>query len=337
MANTAPPHPRKSSAVPWIIVGVVGGLVVGGAVVVGILIYNAVVSSAQPGGVGSHEWSHVSPGCLVDANGDDILDIVGLTGPSDAMFTPTLLDGSSGDILWRGDRGTEHADVFCVGRDWFGLARGNFTVTFRRASSPNKAHAVELKDKLHEFGEQKGCVLLKSADGSQQFHRLPKAKKSTCPRAPLRRVGYGAPKPGVMGLSDDTTQISSGKRSITMRARSPGTPMLTLELEGFGKADGELELDFRKGSLGSGVAIAGKRILVWGADRADGDAGHVIGLTPEGEQLYAMSQSTGRNTWTRGVELFAYNGKYVVGVWGFGVHAYDPKTGKRAWNFAGRR
>jgi hypothetical protein len=31
-----------------------------------------------------------------------------------------------------------------------------------------------------------------------------------------------------------------------------------------------------------------------------------------------------------------FSRRYVISAWGFGLHAYDPKTGERAWHIGGR-
>ncbi len=82
--------------------------VVGGVVAAGIAITTGAIrrgSATDLLGASLH-WQ--SPACLVDANGDGVLDVGGLSGPRSEQVTPTIVDGATGKVLWQGKEPRGH-------------------------------------------------------------------------------------------------------------------------------------------------------------------------------------------------------------------------------------
>ncbi len=77
-------------------------------------------------------------------------------------------------------------------------------------------------------------------------------------------------------------------------------------------------------------------LVAWGRTTSNDPVGVIVGLDPQtGNQRYAVAQDS---HWSDGVSDIGleFNGRYVIAVWGFGLHAYDPSNGERRWHIGGR-
>lgn len=223
---------------PWRLVllgGVVGIAVIGSVLASSLPANRAVTANPAPvlqrvfGKVASPSigWSTSDPGCLIDANGDGVSDVAGLTGASD-LNQPTVIDGNSGAILFRAPALKKAEQLGCLGANAFFVVEGNFLVDFYTARSPWGKTAVMARDKVSAYGVGQGCVQLKTSDGTSQGIQLPSGVASTCP-ATLRQY-YGYDEPGLIGLTDDGTELSAGARKYTMTKRASGTEILTVRV-----------------------------------------------------------------------------------------------------------
>jgi len=270
-------------------------------------------------------WSASDPGCLIDANGDGVLDIAGLTGATEPN-QPTVVDGSSGKVLFSGPSLGKGLQLGCLGAQGFFVAEGNFQVDFFTARSPWGKTSVMARDKVSSYGVGQGCVQLRTDDGTTQGIQLPSGVATTCP-ATVRR--YRDDEPGMMGLTDKSTELVAGARKYTMNVRASGTEILTVRVSEGTKQIWSKELPYATCTFGAAIAVGGGKILLWAAQPSDRSKGLLIGLDEaSGNQVYEIAVP---DSVTNSPDFFKFNGKYVLAVnWG-ALRAYDPGTGAEAW------
>ncbi len=275
----------------------------------------------------STSWSGSDPGCFIDANGDGIFDIVGLTGEN----TPnraTVVDGKTGQVLFTAPPVEKAAQLACLGVDGFFVVQANFQIDFYTARSPWGATHVMARDKVSEYGQGPGCVQLKTDDGTTQGVQLPSGVAATCPAKTMSRYN-GARSPGLKGLTDHGTALALGTRKYTLTERPSGTEILTVAVSDGNHAVWSKELPYASCTFGAGIAVGAGKLVLWAARPADRDKGVLVGLDEQtGAQLYELPIP---DTSSDNPELFEYNGRYVLAVnWG-ALRAYEPATGKEVW------
>ena len=275
--------------------------------------------------VSSISWGSGVPGCLIDANGDGISDIVGLTGASDTN-RPTVVDGKTGSVLFTATDLKKVEQLGCLGESGFFATEGNFQVDFFTARSPWGKTAVMARDKVSGYGVGQGCVQLRTDDGTTQGIQLPSGVATTC-AATVRR--YYQDEPGLMGLTDHSTDVTVGTRKYTMTTRSSGTEILTVRVTEGTREIWKKELSYASCTFGAGIAVAGGKIVLWAAQPSERSKGLIVGLDEAtGNQAYEIPVT---DSVTNNPRFFKYNGKYVLAVsWG-ALRAYEPTTGAEAW------
>jgi len=272
-------------------------------------------------------WSSGEPGCLIDANGDGVFDIVGLTGASE-LKQPTVVDGNTGKVLFTAPALGKAVQLGCLGAHGFFVVEGNFQVDFFTARSPWGKTAVMARDKVSAYGVGQGCVQLRTDDGTTQGVQLPSGVATTCPVTTMRRY-YGFDEPGMMGLTDKSTELTVGARKYGMTVRRSGTEILTVRVTEGVKPIWAKELPYATCTFGAAIAVGAGKIMLWAAQPSERGKGLLVGLDEAtGNQLYeiAVPDSVSNNP-----QYFKFNGKYVLAVsWG-ALRAYDPATGAEAW------
>ena len=272
-------------------------------------------------------WSAAEPGCLLDANGDGVLDIAGLTGASEPNQA-TVVDGNSGQVLFQAPAFAKAEQFGCLGEHGFFVVEGNFQVNFFTARSPWGKTAVMARDKVSAYGVGQGCVQLRTDDGTTQGVQLPSGVATTCPVTTMRRY-HGFDEPGLMGLTDKSTELTVGPRKYGMTVRPSGTEILTVRVSEGGKPIWAKELPYATCTFGAALAVGSGKILLWAAQPAERSKGLLIGLDEAtGTQAYEIAVP---DSVTNSPDFFAFNGKYVLAVnWG-ALRAYEPATGAEAW------
>lgn len=270
-------------------------------------------------------WSSGDPGCLIDANGDGVLDIAGLTGSSETN-QPTVVDGNTGSVLFTAPAVKKAEQLGCLGESGFFVVQGNFQVDFYTARSPWGKTSVMARDKVSAYGAGLGCVQLRTDDGTTQGIQLPSGVATTCP-ATVRR--YYEDQPGLMGLTDHNTELVVGTRKYSMNTRPSGTEILTVKVSEGSKVIWTKELPYASCTFGTGIAVLAGKIVLWAAEPSERSKGLIVGLDEAtGNQLYEVPVT---DSVTNNPRFFKSNGKYVLAVsWG-ALRAYDPATGAEAW------
>lgn len=310
--------------------GVAVGLVFS---LVGLGVAGAVAFAVQSGAIGGPggllgpsygHWNALGA-CLVDANGDGVDDVAGLTGPPGESFTPTIVSGSDGEILWRGEDVGQGAKLECLDRHWLVVGKPNFELRLHDVKKPDAPVSLRGRDQLQTAAMGKGCAALKTTDGTVMGVALPAGTKTEC------AATFSGPFdiPGIIGLTGEETQLTVGERRYTLTKRRSGTAILTLKIEEKGKTVLEKELSYAAATFSSGMAVAGDRIVLFAAQPAKQDEGMLVGLDAKtGAELYAVKLE---GQVTHGVEAMAFNGRYVVLQYWIYLRAYDPATGQQVW------
>jgi PQQ-like domain len=270
-------------------------------------------------------WGSGDPGCLIDANGDGVLDIAGLTGASDNNQA-TVVDGNTGSVLFTAPAVKKAEQLGCLGANGFFVVQGNFQVDFYTARSPWGKTSVMARDKVSAYGSGQGCVQLRTDDGTTQGIQLPSGVATTCP-ATVRR--YYEDQPGLMGLTDHSTELTVGARKYTMNTRPSGTEILTIKVTEGSKLIWTKELPYASCTFGTGIAVVAGKVVLWAAEPSERSKGLIVGLDEAtGNQLYEVPVT---DSVTNNPRFFKSNGKYVLAVsWG-ALRAYEPATGAEAW------
>jgi outer membrane protein assembly factor BamB len=273
-------------------------------------------------------WSTLAPGCLIDANGDGVSDVVGVTstigGTTDQGM---VVDGKTGQVLFTSPAVAHAGQLGCLGAQGFFLVEGNFQIDFFSAHSPWSQTQVMARDKVQQYGVGAGCVQLRTQDGTTQGLQLPGGVATTCPSGLLRP--YSDSSPGLLPLNASSTELSFGARKYNLAKRAAGTPILSLRVTEDGRPVWAKDLPYASCTFASGLAVAPGKIMLWVAHPSERDKGLIVGLDERtGDQLYELPVS---DHVSEDVALFEYNGKYVVAVSGAALRAYDPATGAEVW------
>lgn len=321
------PQPKSGCAV-GVLAAVVGLIGVG---VAAFAMLGVKASSTVTGGATNLLtpvwWDAASRTCFVDANGDGIFDVAGLSGKPGEGTTPTLADGKTGEILWQGEPSIKGARSACAGDKWLVVSRPDFRIEFHDARKPEVPVKYMGRDKLEGISLGKGCVNIKTADGTLTGVSLPGGTATTC----------DAPKPerltdsplGVVGLTTEGTQISLGPRTYRIQKRKSGTKMLTVEVTESGKTLWSKELDYASPTFNTAIAVGRGMVMVWAASPADPQKAILVGLdATTGAQKYEKPQS---GQVTNSVYQFQFNGRYLIAMYWGKVYAYEPTTGEIAW------
>jgi hypothetical protein len=271
-------------------------------------------------------WSASDPGCMIDANGDGVFDMAGLTGERERNQA-TVVDGNSGAVLFTAPPVAKAEQLGCLGANGFFVVQGNFQVDFFTARSPWGKTAVMARDKVSAYGVGQGCVQLRTDDGTTQGVQLPSGVATTCPATPMRR--YRADEPGMMGLTDKSTELAVGARKYSLTVRASGTEILTVRVTEGVNQIWKKELPYATCTFGAALAAGAGKIVLWAAQPSERSKGLLVGLDEQtGNQLYEIPIP---DSVSNSPDFFKFNGKYVLAAnWG-ALRAYDPATGAEAW------
>lgn len=302
------------------------------ALVLGAIALVVVLAVRETGGrlaglLGGSPFGHWGPfgTCMVDANGDGVDDVAGLSGPPGESSIPTIVDGATGDVIWKGEDAGQNATIECLDRQWVALGKPDFTVQILDVRKPDAPRSIRGRDTLQYAAMGKGCAAFKTSDGSTLGVALPAGTPTECP------ADFGSPfeEPGLIELTGESTALTVGERTYTLTKRRSGTDILTLKVEERGKTVLEKELPYAAATFSSGLAVAGERIVIFGARPTAVDKGLLVGLDAKtGAELYVVPLE---GQVTNNIGAMAYNGRYVVMQYWSHLRAYDPATGEQAW------
>lgn len=322
-----PPVQRTEAATGSRGMGLVVTALVLGAIALVVTLAVRETGGRLAGLLGGSPFGHWGPlgTCLVDANGDGVDDVAGLSGPPGQSSIPTIVDGATGDVIWQGEDAGQGATIECLDRQWVALGKPDFSVQILDVRRPDAPRSVRGRDTLQRAAMGKGCAALETSDGSTLGVALPAGTPTECP------ASFSSPfdEPGLIGLTGESTALTVGERTYTLTKRRSGTDILTLKVEERGKTVLEKELPYAAATFSSGLAVAGERIVIFGARPAAVDKGLLVGLDAKtGAELYVVPLEA---QVTNNIKAMAYNGRYVVMQYWSHLRAYDPATGEQVW------
>ncbi len=298
-------------------------------VLVVALVGALVMVVAKPGTLFS-EWYSIA--CPVDANGDGVLDLVGESArPGAESWKLTIVDGRNGSVLWRSASDYVPQDmVLCLGHNAFGVAFPDAHLTVFDPRSHKSRWSAPLPDKVAAYGIEGDCLQLETLDQKQQSVGLRDGKPRRC----SARTENAWAAPGY-GNEASMMELDAGNVAYRLQAKTQGTAFLTVSAQ---RGDQTLwETRLRYAAVGRDLyfARAPRMLLVYGVDPARDDTGVIIGIDPDsGRVRYESAQ--GARWSVHFARTFLFNGRYLVTTWGYGLHAFDPTTGKKAWHIGGR-
>lgn len=276
---------------------------------------------------GPRSWDVSSGTCFLDANGDGVFDVAGLTGPPGEATTPTIVDGKTGEVRWKGEAMMKGTASTCAGTEWLVASRPDFRLEFYRARQPDVPVKFLARDKLEALSVGPGCVKIRTADRTVTGVALPGGTATTCNAPEPKRLTDDPP--GMVGLTDDESALVVGGKTYALKKRKQGTKILTVEVTASGKTLWSKELPYVSPTFSTAIAVGQGVVMVWAASPAEKRRGILVGLDANtGNQLYEKPQN---GQVTHSVEQFAFNGRYLIAMYWGAVYAYEPKTGELAW------
>ena len=213
----------------------------------------------------------------------------------------------------------------CLDRQWMVVGKADFELRLHDVKKPDAPVSVRGRDKLQDAAMGKGCAALKLSDGSELGVALPAGTPVEC------AAKFAGPwdEPGLIGLTGESTELTVGERRYTLTKRQSGTPVLTLKIEERGKTVLDKELGYSAATFSSGMAVAGERVVIFGARPGKQDEGLLVGIDAKtGAELYVVPLEA---QVTNNIGAIAYNGRYVVVQYWSHLRGYEPATGERVW------
>lgn len=278
-------------------------------------------------GSGLELWNPTKS-CVVDANGDGIDDVAGLGGDSPHSYRPAIVDGKTGDIIWKGDPyDGSGRRVGCLSEDWFLITGPQFRVDIFKARKPQAPVKVMLRDGLRAMGIGDGCVSLKSQDGKTNGFAIPGGTSQECEVSAMHPIYE--PGTGLVKSTKDKHSVTKDGVTYTLTKRKRGTPMLAVTAKKGDRTLWSEKLDYRGMSGSTGFAVGGGMVMLWAAKPGKWTKGILVGLDAKtGKQKY---ERHAKGPASHVVGIFHYNGKYLVVGWWTGLRAFSPKNGDIVW------
>jgi hypothetical protein len=222
--------------------------------------------------------------------------------------------------------------IVCVSPRYFGVDGGDFRLRLFSANARETPVIVPLSDHIDKLGQGDNCLLLKTSEGAEKAVDLAGRPVARCAPAALTEVSGDW---GVKTMAiDPELERTSGDKTFRLTYRSPGTPFLILTARAPGRELWSKTLPATSLSSTLGFVVTPGLLIAYGADPQDDKYGVLVGVDPEtGTQRYAIRQDSHNSGNYRSIH---WNGRFVIIDWGFGLHAYDPADGHRAWHIGGR-
>lgn len=318
-----PPAVRRGRAGTWIALALTTAAVVAG--VVSVLFKRDALFT---------EWYSIA--CPVDANGDGVIDLAGEgASPGSNTWQLMLVDGKSGKVLWRSSsRYSPQDNLLCLGRNAFGLAFPDARITVFDPHCRKPRWSAVLSDKVYKYGVKGDCLKLETSDQRQASLGLLDGKARRCDAT--THMTSNAPGYFSSGLAAGSRmQIDAGSVTYRLQAQKEGTPLLTVSAHQGDRRLWQTRLRYASVESDMYFARAPNMLLTYGVNPARDEIGVLIAIDARtGRPRYAAAQ--GSHWSTQFARSFLFNGRYLVTTWGYGLHAYDPTTGKRVWQIGGR-
>lgn len=265
--------------------------------------------------------------CLINYNGDDVLDVVGMTAKTQSG-PAVILDGRTGATLWSAGDYRLGAQVICPSRDVFILNdKDSWDLSVRSVSNPNAEKLVRLSDTPMYYGFGSDCLAVETADRQKYGIRLEDATRAACvaPRMmlPAEVTQYGSKMRG----QPDPWRVQGSRSNYEIAVRSVGTPVITA------RSTGEFawvrELPYEAPALGTGGLLTEDLLFSWGKRVSSNDPRIVLIAIDRrsGAVRYELPLCRSYN-----VIGLVSSGSMVLALEGWsGLWAIDGPTGRVVW------
>jgi hypothetical protein len=261
--------------------------------------------------------------CLVDANGDAVLDLATLRYGGDTQF-PEIFDGVTGTSRWRGESVPTGTKLLCVGHH-FVLGLFDFSTRIHDARAPAAPLIVRGADVTKAVRPGPGCLDLEATDGSHLAVAVDGSNATACPPSGLTVNADGAAV-GVMGLSSDEVNLEGGDEVLRLRARETGTEVLSFRPNA---RVPERPLGLQKCSFSAALAANPTTAFIQGCPIGSDKAGLVVALRRSDlTELWRTPIGSG-SEWD--VDLFVWNGRALLVTASTTIYALDGATGATLW------
>jgi hypothetical protein len=282
----------------------------------------------DPLSLGVHDLRLVTKTCMVQANGDETLDVaVFAPGSSYDGARIALFDGKDGSQLFKSERLEGGAGLSCLDESAFLVYFSDFRQQIYLPKKPEEVLKFTANDTARAAGRWRDCVRVQTADGGFQSYSLSTGQISECEVPTLKPVHDAAPN--VMTLTQDETNWKRASVRASLTMTKPGSPRLQVGYEGGDDTRWKTQLDFLKPTFSSAIETFPGRVMVWGASLGKRDECFLIALDDAtGEVAYTVPfpQPTANQ-----INFFLWNGDFLLVGFGGGLWAIDPATGEKAW------
>lgn len=272
--------------------------------------------------------------CLVDANGDGVLDIAAQLQKfpmgKEVVTSFGILSGVDGSILSEKTmlEGQEKFRLFCVNQDWVMLTYPNFNVEFYNTRNTAAPTRILLSDALQSFAMDDNCISLKTRDGKTSGFSLPEGIVKECGHDELKGL-HDKPET-FMGLTDSSAQLTDGDRRYELKTRKSGSKVLALAAYENEKELWRKQLPYVK-PQSTGLALHDETLAIWALEPGKDQEGLLIGFDiNNGSQRYAQKALSPYPT--SSLRLIENNGRFFVVNAFSSLWFFDPKTGEVHWS-----
>jgi hypothetical protein len=172
-----------------------------------------------------------SPVCLIDADRDGVLDVVGLSafqqnGPA------IVLNGRTGAVMWSGGDYAFGSTLLCPDTHTFLIHESkSFSIVLRSADSLDRELSQRLSDEPKAWAFGAGCVAIETEDEQRHGVDLKTGAPVRCEAAPLQATW----ELQSAHLAQGRTRSWHAQRAGThwrVWTRNPGTPVLSASATG---------------------------------------------------------------------------------------------------------
>ena len=264
------------------------------------------------------------PFCLVDADGDEHLDVVVegyARGGSDAFVW--LYAGADGALLWHQRLEDGHA-LHCLSSTWFAVQSPVFDTQLYPSKAPRTGPRVRLSDEVLASAGDGDCVAFTTRDQRTTVLSMPDGTVSDCSAPTPTHANHNVHhwnRYAVRRFTSDGVDVVVSKKD--------GTP--TIRVEATGATRWSVALPYVKSAFGTPLFLQ-KGTLVVLAERLGEQEDRVFAVGIDvlsGELLYEVAVPvgiTGYHGWTQPAgERFVVIADHVLSV-------RDPRTGEAVWS-----
>ena len=283
-------------------------------------------AKAGPGALAGKLEAYLEDLCFVDANGDDVPDPVLWAAEGATRSRVAAVDGRTGQGLWAAPAIGERRPLACVDQGTVIAGGEERAVGVLDARTGKERWRMTLPDAAEEIAVGEGCVTVLSKGGAATGLLVDTGAAAPCASAPRP-----APFTGAFWERARNPQVAqAGDVEIAMSARTPGTPLLSVEGRRGGASLWKRDLPARAPGTRPDLllAISDGTAIVAATDGETGAELRLIGIeAASGKVLYERVAS-----WSgEYVAAMKASGTRVYLIAGGALRAFEPATGAELW------